>query len=158
MNLEDIIITNIENVITVFSAKGRLEKMYKRKHYGLSFTNEGKITYTHKGKSYISDRNNAIILPKGQSYTIYGNKEGKFPVINFECKNFNPDTFTVLSVKNINSVIKDFEQMKTLFLSGENKLTVMSIFYKILESLVKSEVTEEESILTPALKYLEICV
>ena len=155
MDLQNIIITDVTNVWTVFSPKGRLDKMYKRTHYGLSFTNEGQITYTHKGKSFISDHSNAIILPKGQSYTIYGNKSGKFPVINFECKNFNPDTFTILPVKNINSVIEDFERMKALFLSGGNKLTVMSIFYKILESLIKSESAEEDGPLTPALKYLE---
>lgn len=154
MNLNDITITDIINVINVFSPKGRLENMTDRHCYGLSFTAGGSITYIHNGKSFVSDRDHAIILPKGKSYTICGTSDGEFPVINFECTNFHADTFTVLPVNNIDSIMKDFEQMKKLFLLKNNRTMVMSIFYKILSNIANTE-SEEAGMILPALKYIE---
>ncbi len=154
MNLNDITITDIINVISVFSTKGRFEKMTERSCYGLSFTAGGSITYIHNGKSFVSDRNHAVILPKGKSYTICGTGDGEFPVINFECTNFHADTFTVLPVNNVDSLIKDFEQMKKLFLLKNNRTKVMSIFYKIISNIANTE-SEEAGIILPALKYIE---
>ena len=56
MNTEKIAVTDIIGVCTVFSKKGRMEKMQTRPSYGLSFTNDGQITYIKDGKSYISDK------------------------------------------------------------------------------------------------------
>lgn len=154
MNLNDITITDVINVVSVFSQKGRLEHMNDRFCYGLSFTAEGSITYIHNGKSFVSDRSCAIILPKGQSYTICGTENGEFPVINFECTDFHADTFTVLPINNIDSLMKDFEQMKKLFLLKSNRTMVMSIFYKIISSIANT-VPEEAGIIRPALSYIE---
>ncbi len=154
MDLNDIIITDILDVVTIFSPKGRVEKMNNRKCSGLSFTADGQITYIHKGKSFISDRDHAVILPKGQSYTIHRNKEGKFPVINFEGENLISDTITVLPVKNVESLIKEFEQMKKLFLLKNNRLAVMSIFYNILNIIARGE-NFASSPLAAAINYLE---
>ena len=66
--LNNIVVTDIISVMTVFSPRGRFEKMNKRKFYGLSFCNQGQIIYTHKQKEYISNPDYAIILPAA-----YGN-------------------------------------------------------------------------------------
>lgn len=154
MNLNEIIITDIVDVLTVFSSKGRYETMTNRKCYGLSFTSDGQITYTHNGTSYIQDENHAVILPKGQSYTIYGTKDGKFPVINFEGSNLFIDTITLLTVDNVDFIMKEFEQIKKLQLLNNNRLSVMSSFYNILNHLAHSNKSGTNS-LSPAIKYLE---
>lgn len=154
MNLNEIIITDILDVITVFSPKGKQVKINNRKCFGLSFTADGQITYTHNGKSFISDRSHAVILPKGQSYTLYGNTEGKFPVINFESSNLSVDTITVLPVKNVDLILTEFEQMKNMHLLKKNRLFVMSSFYNILNILAHNDSFELNS-LVPAIKYLE---
>ena len=154
MNLNEIAITDILDVITIFSPKGRFEAMTNRGSYGLSFTSNGQITYTHNGISYVSDRNNAVILPKGQSYTIYGNKEGNFPVINFETSDFFIDTITVFPVDNVDFITKEFEQIKKLQLLINSRLSVMSSFYNILNHLAHSNKSDTNS-LAPAIKYLE---
>ena len=80
--LSNITITDIKETFTVFSPKGRFEKIQNRKAYALSFCDKGQITYTHNGNEIISDKNHAIILPQGQSYTLFGDKTnigcGKF--------------------------------------------------------------------------------
>ena len=86
--INKITVTDIKELFTVSSPRGRKEEIRNRKSYGLSFCAEGKITYEIGGKQAVSDENHAVILPKGQSYSLYGNKSGIFPVINFDCKEF----------------------------------------------------------------------
>lgn len=154
MNLNEIIITDILDVLTVFSPKGRHETMIDRKCYGLSFTTDGEITYTHNGVSYIQDRHHAVILPKKQSYTIHGKKDGKFPVINFESSNLFVDTITILPVDNVDFITKELEQIKKMHLFKNNRLSIMSSFYNILNHLVNRNKSDTNS-LVPAIKYLE---
>lgn len=153
-DLNNIVITDVLNAVTVFSPKGRADTMQNRKSYGLSFCLEGQITYTQNGKKYVSDKNHAVILPKGQTYSIHGDKSGMFPVINFECTNFCCDTITVLPVENVDFAKRDFLQMKNLFLFEKNRSKIMSLFYNIIHSFIGLSPTGE-NILNPAIKYLE---
>lgn len=154
MDINKIKITDILAVMTVFSPKGRFDTMHNRSCYGLSFTADGEITYSHRGQTYLSDRFHAVILPKGQSYTIYGNKKGTFPVINFDCEGFVSDEFIVLPISHIEPILKDFEYLKNRFFREENRLLSMSILYKMLYDLVRGEKLLADP-LSPALAYLE---
>ena len=135
-DLKNIVVTEITDVITVYSPKGRVEKMTNRNCYGMSFCSEGQITYTHNGKKFVSDNKHVIILPEGQSYTLKGDKTGIFPVINFKCNNTLNDTFLLFPTNNVDIFIKDFEIIKKLILFPENHAKVMSIFYNMIHNLV----------------------
>lgn len=155
MNIfENIVITNVESIFTVLSAKGRYEEIKNRKYYGLSFCEEGQITYLHKGKEYVSDVNHAVVLPKGENYCLYGDKKGIFPVINFSCINHLSDSIEIIPVHDIESYLKDFEQMKNLFLFEKNRNRIMSILYGMIFRLTTSYDTNE-GMLAHAIKYLE---
>ncbi len=151
---KNIVVTEISGLLTVASPKGRHEKIIDRKSYGISFCYDGQLIYTHNGKNYVSDKNHAIILPKGQSYMLYGNKKGIFPVINFDCNDFLCDTHTVIQIKDVNPYLSDYEQMKSLSIFEKNRAKVMSIFYNIIHRL-SSEFDSTPEILTPAINYLE---
>ena len=84
MDIRNIVVTDVLGAVTVHSVKGKTNSMNVRQSYGLSFCSEGQITYVQDGKHYISNRDHAVILPKGGSYDILRNKTGDFPVINFE--------------------------------------------------------------------------
>lgn len=154
MDINNIYVKDILYIATVPSPKGRIETMYNRSSYGLSFTTDGQITYTQNGKSFVQDKDHAVILPKGQSYTIRGNKTGSFPVINFDCDVFFTDTIIVLPVSNTNSILKDFEHLKHLFFQQKNRFLMLSIFYNILHKIIQSE-NPSTNQLTPALEYIE---
>lgn len=146
-------ITDICAIFTVSSPKGRITQIQNRNSYGLSFCSEGKITYTHNGKQTVSDPNHAIILPKGQTYSLYGNKTGIFPVINFLCRDFLCDEVLSLPIQYADVYLKDFEKMKALSLFEENRAKIMSIFYDMLHRL--SLESSLHNILVPAIRYLE---
>lgn len=152
--LNEIIVTEIDSIVTIPSPKGRYEEMENRRCYGLSFCTEGQITYTHKGIEYISDPYHAIILPQGQNYSLYGNKKGLFPLINFKCMKPLCDTMLVLPVDNIRSYVKDFEYMKSLSLFEKNRTKIISVFYDIIYRLSSKDSTQS-SVLLPAEKFLE---
>ena len=152
--MKDIIVTKINEIITVPSPRGRYNEIKNRYCFGLSLCNSGKITYTHKGVKFVSDKNCAVFLPKGQSYSLYGNESGSFPVINFGCEGLNIETITVIPLKNSDSYLKDFEKMKNLFLFNNKSLKAMSIFYDILSRL-ETEFMSDKSILKTATEYIE---
>ncbi len=144
-------VTKIEELYTVFSPKGRCFEMKNRPYYGLSFCTDGQITYTHKGKTYISDPDHAVLLPKGQSYTLYGDKKGTFPVIDFQCTGFNSDTFLVIPLQNKEIFLKNYEYMCA---HRQHPLKQMSIFYEMLERLTARHNSEAPS-LEAALRHID---
>lgn len=151
--LNKIIVTDIADLFTVSSNKGRNQKIKNREYYGLSFCSEGKITYTINGKQVISDKNYATILPKGKSYSLYGDKTGIFTVINFDCRELLCDEVISLPIQNSDTYIKDFEKMKALSLFEENRAKTMSVFYSILHRL--SLESSVRNVIIPAIKYIE---
>lgn len=136
MNLfENIVLEKIEELITISSPKGRFETIKNRKWYALSFCSEGQITYFHNGKEFVSSPGSVVILPKGQSYSLRGDKKGVFPVINFSASDFPCDEITIIAVNDAESFIRDYEHMKTLFLFEKNRARVMGIFYDMVHRL-----------------------
>lgn len=151
--INKITVTDIKELLTVLSPKGRNETIKNRKSYGLSFCTEGKITYEIGGRQAVSDEKHAVILPKGQSYSLRGDKTGKFPVINFDCKEFLCDEVISLPIQSSDTYIKDFEKMKALSLLEENRAKMMSVFYNMLHRL-STESSVHNAIL-PAIRYIE---
>ncbi len=152
--LEQIVVTEIKGLMTVFSKQGRWEQMEHRICYGLSFCTEGKITYIQNGNEFVSDPHHAVILPKGQSYIIRGDKTGVFPVINFECKEPLGENVLVFPTNNAAALMKEFEQMKHMALFEKNHPMLMSILYRMFYELSVSA-ESEGSVLLPAVRYLE---
>ncbi len=152
--LNNITVTAILDISTVISEKGVRYSMIRRPAMGLSFCKNGKIIYRHNGQEFVSDKNCAIILPMGASYELTRTEAGQFPLINFFCEGFSPETFTTIKLQNPESYIRDFEKMQALSLFEGNRAAVMSIFYDIISRLCNEEKSEYD-ILTPALEYIE---
>lgn len=148
----DICVSKIERFITVASSQGEKEEMTNRKYYGLCFCTEGQITYTHNGKNYVSNKDCAVILPKGQSYMITREKSGTFPLVDFSCAENFTDKFMVIPIKNTEWFLRQYEKMRVLSLVEGNEFSVLGIFYGILHELFGRN---EKNILTPAIRCLE---
>lgn len=150
--LERIVVNDVHNVVMIRSAGGQNNEVRHRATWGLSFCLEGKITYIHKGREYVSDREHAILLPQGETYTVRRDESGRFPLINFTCDTPLCSTHTLIPVHDLPSYVRDFEQMRELSVSGENRLQVMSLFYRILHRLAARQVP---AVLLPAIRYVE---
>ena len=152
--LEGITVTDIEPPVTIFSAHGRTYFMDNRPSWGLSFCSSGQISYVMDGKTYLSDSEHAVLLPKGGSYTLYGDREGLFPLINFQCTGLAMDTIAVFPLKNPRSFLVDYELLKGLFLFPGNKLKIYSSFYALLDRVFQDQQPRRD-ILYPAMQYIQ---
>jgi AraC-like DNA-binding protein len=152
-NLDNIVITDIEIPIVVHSKKGRKLQMTNRQSYGLSLCISGQVTYTMNGENYISDQNKAVLLPKGGTYSLQGDKEGLFPVVNFKCENFNCKEIVVVPLENSQACIKDFETLKDLFLHDKNHLKIYSAFYELLYKVSSANLRKKHP-LASVIKYI----
>ena len=153
-NLLNMIITDIQPPLIVQSKNGRIFSMNDRKSYGLSLCISGQITYTMNNKKYVSHPGNAVLLPMGSTYSLLGEKDGLFPVVNFTCNNFHCDEILVLELEQAPVCIKCFENLKNLYERGGNKLEIYSVFYDLL-SKVFGEHTQNPAPLDFAIKYIE---
>ena len=137
MDLTKIIIKEVPSILTVYQKRGNQSEMKDRQWYGLSFTHNGQITYTQNGKKFVSDKSNAVILPKGGNYSLFCNKDGTFPVINFEC-DFLTDTVTLIPMQNVDIVFSEYDKLKNMYIHQNNHLALMSIFYNMLYHITVS--------------------
>ncbi len=149
--LRNTVITEVCNLFTVHSPKGRHVKINNRYCYGLSFCIEGQITYRHNGREYVSKPGYAVILPEGQTYTLTGDEEGVFPVINFHCLEPLCETHAVIPLTQEQSCLGDYEEMLRCALTQNNRLRLIGLLYRILDRITSSE----SGTLTPALDYIE---
>lgn len=155
INLNDISITTINSIYSVYNYTDRIYSTKCRRNYGLSFCSNGQLTYHHNGAEYISDRSHAILLPKNAEYWLYGNKPGYFPLINFECTDsFQTNDFHIIALSDPDSYLRDYEQMRHLYLFPQNRAQIMSILYSMISRL-SNETDGERNILAPAIAYLE---
>lgn len=151
--LSDLTLTEICDIETIHSLRGMDIDMNNRDLMGLSFCRSGKIIYKHKEMEFVSDKDCAVILPQGASYRLRRIETGYFPLINFRCSGFSPETFKVIRLKNPESYIRDFDKMHSLSLFEGNRAAIFSIFYDMIDRLCGEEKSEYD-ILLPADKYI----
>ena len=152
--LNNIVVTGVNEFATVAYKKGAEITVNKRKYSAVTFCMEGQRIYCQNGIEYSSDPGHVIFLPQGQGYKIYANKNGIYPVINFLCQGFPSDTILRIPIDNAESYIRDYEQMRKLFLSGKNNAVIMSKFYDML-SRISMNTQLQQSRLMPAIRYIE---
>lgn len=150
--LNKLVISDIGRVFSVNFTNGKRSTVLSRATWGLSFCTEGRIVYTHKGKQYIEDKDHAVLLPMGESYSLLGEARGSFPVINFTCEGSPFDSIISFPIKNPERFIKEYERMLILGSYEGNRMKLISILYDILYNMLT---TPTLNTLAPALKYIE---
>lgn len=128
ISLDTIVVTNVLSAMTVKSHQGRNEVITSRSSYGLSFCIDGQITYTHNGTKYVSQKGFAIILPKGETYQLYGDKNGSFPVINFDTAEFLCNTPCLIPIDDVSTVLGDYATLRSCLRLKKSRAKVMSVF------------------------------
>lgn len=149
MELQNAVITDIVSAFSVYSPKGRRVQMENRACYGLSFCINGQISYTHRGRVYVEDETHAVLLPQGESYSLFGDSEGLFPVINFRTLQPLCDGIVTIRVHNTAPLLKSFEEIKKLAASGSDRARVLSLFYDIISELT---LQKNAGVLAPAIR------
>lgn len=141
MNISDVIVTSVTGIFTVPAEKGRFIEINRRPSYAISFCADGgRIVYTHNGKKTVSDRAAAVILPMNESYTLYNEEGGSFPIINFlTAKPFTAE-FSSIRLKHPEIYLKEYEAMRKLWYVPGNGARVLSLLYGMLDGLSREGV------------------
>ena len=154
ISFDSMALTNVRRPMVVQSQKGKFYQMENRQYFGLSFCMSGQITYTMNGKTYISNPNNAVLLPQGGSYCLVGDGDGQFPVINFLCNGLDCREITVLPLEDPQACLQRFQTLQQLFLRNESRMKIFSTFYDLLD-LLACQNGENSDRLAFAVKYIE---
>lgn len=153
--LKELRVRSVEEVVTVYSERGRYVEMKNRTFYGLSFCRGGEIVYTHKGRRILSREDCAVLLPQGASYFLEGTRTGNFPLINFTLEQgCGFDDFISIPLHRSEGYLRDYEAMREQKPIGGGRLRLMSLFYGVLYRLSQESV-EQKDALTKAVTYLE---
>ena len=154
MRISDgITLLEVNEVVTVFSARGRFFHMDNRPCYGLSLCRGGKITYVHNGRTCVSDPSCAVLLPMGATYDLHGNATGAFPHVNFTADGFGLREFVALPLSNPGLCLHAYESLFHAYAYEKNRLKVMRCAYELLEQ-VQSGADDRFDILRPAELFL----
>ncbi len=157
--MKDIVITDVTDVLLVNIIGGNQQRHITRKEYGISFCAEGKIVYEHDGKSFVSDPQHVMILPRNLSYTIHEIHPGHFPVINFTCTDdCRIDDFISCEVDSMNVFMNSYEYIQKLFLFKRDNyhLKALSSLYDMLGNLgVRDYQSREYHLITAGIRYME---
>ncbi len=134
--IQKMVLTEVVDFVIVHSVVGDDRQIENREWYGLAFCQSGQITYEHKGKRTISTPDTAIFLPMGETYNLYRNETGDFPLINFYCTPaFDLHDILSIPLQNPESYLRDFTLMREQFFFPYNRHKVFSLFYGMLHRL-----------------------
>ncbi len=137
-----------------YMEKGRTYQTTNRECFGLVLCLEGEAAYTMNGNTYVSNKNRALILPKGGTYTRFGVTEGLFAIVNFQAKEVPETDILTFPLQNPQECIDDFEKLRKLCLRQNGHLKVYSVFYRLLEKVFAGSIPKEAP-LDPILQYIE---
>lgn len=137
--MKEIILTHIDPPVNIFSERARRVDMNNRKSYGLALCISGQITYTYEGRQYVSVPDTALLLPKGGTYTLYGNKEGIFPLLNFQC--FTPpwEGMQLIPLSDGADCLRRFRELSEIYAHSGSGPEFYSAVYGLLHAVFKSE-------------------
>lgn len=137
--LSDLVINEIKSVTDIYSEKNAHSQRINRELWAIVLKYEGETEYVCKGKKYISNINNPVILPKGCSYYWKCVKPGHFYSLEFISElNCNEIlSFSVKDEKKLLDSLKDMEY-KMLLKRKFYETECMAAAYNIIVSLEKS--------------------
>ncbi|MDY3928361.1 MAG: AraC family transcriptional regulator [Clostridia bacterium] len=158
--LSNLVITKIYSATTIYTEKNTKAKRTNRPYWAVVIKYEGETMYVSKGKSYLSDMNNLVILPKGCSYEWHCTHSGHFSIIEFESESVCDKIFS-FSVKNSEKILnlfKELEYKRTLkkpMYEAESIRDAYSIILMLAQSMQKKySPTEKLKKISPAINYI----
>ncbi len=119
----DLTINKVYSIFTINTEKNKTMRRINRPHWAIILKYEGETIYKNKNKTYISNAENMIILPKGSSYEWQCTKPGRYYTIEFDCDTTCEEIFSL--------PINSHEKILQLYKDGEYKKTTNKPIYKL---------------------------
>ena len=158
--LSNLIINKVCSATTIYNETNARGKRSNRSCWAILIKYEGETLYYSNGKTYVSNVNNMVILPKGCSYDWVCTKSGHYTIIEFEsdCVYDNIIHFPAANGEKLLKYFKNLEYKRTLkkpMFEIESIRDAYSIILKLAEAEHKTYVpTEKAEKLRPAIEYI----
>lgn len=159
--LANLIITKINSASTFFTEKGTKIKRKSRPCWAMVFKYEGETVYTMGGKTYLSNSESVILLPKGASYDWVCTRSGHFCIIEFESDFVFTDEILVFPIKNSEKILKLFRSIeyKRNFENPMGNIENLRDCYSLFIELTQSEKkkyspADKQKKISPAVDYI----
>lgn len=151
----EMVVTYLVNPPKVaYMEKGQVYQTVNRECFGLVLCLEGEAAYTMNGKTHISNKNTALILPKGGSYSRFGVTEGLFAIVNFQAKELPETDILSFPLQSYQECIDEFEKIRKLCLRQNGHLKAYGVFYRLLDKVFAASMPKV-TLLDPILQYIE---
>ncbi len=126
MNIElltNLNVLTIKSVSNIYTEKGKGATRSNRPTWAIALKYEGETVYKKNGKTFISNANNIVILPKGCNYQWNCIQSGHFYIVEFDCDSSFDTIFSI--------PISNHEKILQIFKDCEYKRTLKNPIYKI---------------------------
>lgn len=163
MNFDEANISRISICAKIPQPAGRVRHFDCRQEYGLLFVEYGTLYYEHNGQRFISDREHALFIPRGITYSLHCTEDSLSYVINFAgcepCDVKTIQSYPLQTASNFLDLLNSLEQL-WLFKPPQYYLKSMSILYEILTKLCVAKhspnpYTSRYAIIHKSISYLE---
>lgn len=158
--LSNLIISKIYSATTMHTLKNTKGNYVNRPRWAIIIKHSGETQYICNEKSYVSNINNMVILPKGCTYEWVCTESGNFSVIEFDSETCH-ESIMRFSVKNGDEILNKMKEI-------EYKVTMRNTFYKmetiidtysLILKLIKNEIKKytpnyKLQKIMPALEYI----
>ena len=152
--LDNIVLNGIKSVVVLPTRKGRYVEINDRDSYAISFCKgDGKIIYDCGGKTTVSDKFHAVIIPEGASYNLRNEEGGEFPIINFHAAERFTDEFLSIPLTAPEVYIDEFNKIERLYSIDGAGIKLYAAVYSLLCKLAR-ELETKPSLLSPAMEYI----
>lgn len=157
MSPENFIITEFINCFYAKDPTGRKKEFIDRRYGCFIITLKGRIRFTSNGTKIYSDKDHAVFLPRGLSYTNECLENAESIVFNIETKEDYTSAVSLSTVpesiaKNVYTAIKK----EASSLSVKSKLFIMRELYTLIYGLFPTEEKSSatDKIITSATEYM----
>ena len=155
---EKIIITDIQQILTITFSAQKKACVTNRPCFGLAFSLSGEITYLHEHNKINLTKNQIVLIPKNSTYDFICNTSGSFAVINFLAEDISFSEFILLDAKNIEFFKNEFAIMHNNFNSDsvQKNYDNFSSLYKMFSELARiSNKSLPPDVLQKALDFID---
>ena len=76
--LSDLTVTRVRAVLNIYTSAGKSMERRARPSFAIIYKYEGETEYKSGGKTYISNKGNAMLLPAGSSYEWQSKESGHY--------------------------------------------------------------------------------
>lgn len=162
-DLPNIVVTDIVSAYVSHTQKSsQLRDPVKNDCWFLALKFEGKTFYRMGEKVYLSDINNAVLIPPGCPYKFYCAEEGRIVSIYFKAAGkWEDNEVYVMNVPDTEKVLRAFFDVAEGKRKNKSGVEVMYCFYRLLKMVFENNIknryfpSSSKEKIQPAISYIE---